>query len=111
MQYDPEMVDAPEPGNLALLPSYPNPFHVGRDGDLVIPFELDDASPSTRLSIYAANGAMVRQFDLGARSARRYSVRWDGTNDGGVLVGTGIYHYVLEAAGRRRSGSLALVRD
>ncbi len=109
--YDPEMTDAPPPQTLALLPSFPNPFRPIQDDDTSISFELDRTSPSTSLSIYTADGAMIRMFDLGARSARRYTIRWDGTNQDGVLVGSGLYHYVLKAAGQHRRATLALIRD
>jgi hypothetical protein len=111
VEYDPDLSDAPSPDRLALLPSYPNPFRPAADQNAQIPFELNHTSPVTRLSIYAVDGTVVRLFDLGARSARRYSQRWDGTNDEGVLVSSGVYHYVLEAAGQVRRGSLALIRD
>ncbi len=111
VHYDPEMIDAPAPNALALLPSYPNPFRPIVDDDTSIGFELDQASPVTTLSIYTADGALVRRFDLGARSGGKYTKRWDGTNQDGALVASGLYHYVLEAAGQHRRASLALIRD
>lgn len=111
VEYDPDLTDAPSPERMALLPSYPNPFRPVRDEETLIPFDLNQMSAITRLSIYTADGAMVRTFELGARSARRYTLRWDGTNDEGILVSSGVYHYVLEAAGKHRRGTLALIRD
>jgi flagellar hook assembly protein FlgD len=105
------MIDSPTPGALALLPNYPNPFRPIQDDDTTIAFELNQSSQITSLSIYTADGALVRRFDLGARSARRYTVRWNGKNEEGVLVGSGLYHYVLEAAGQHRRATLALIRD
>lgn len=111
VHYDPDMIDSPTPGALALLPNYPNPFRPIQDDDTTIAFELNQSSQITSLSIYTADGALVRRFDLGARSARRYTVRWNGKNEEGVLVGSGLYHYVLEAAGQHRRATLALIRD
>ena len=66
--------------------------------------------PRTLLTLFAADGTLVRRFDLGSRSARRHSVRWDGTNDDGSLVSSGIYYAVLEADGVQRRKPLAVIR-
>ena len=79
----------------ALLPNFPNPFnpetwipyHLGTDADVV-------------MNIYDARGDMVRQFHLGFQPAGTYETRsravyWDGTNDFGQTVATGVYFYTL----------------
>ena len=52
------------------------------------------------ITIYDAGGALVRTFELGNLSAGAYeskgkAVYWDGRNDFGELVATGIYFYRL----------------
>jgi hypothetical protein len=109
--YDPEMVDAPAPTQLSLEAGVPNPFRPGQHGETFVSFDLDQPSDDTSLSLFAADGTLVRRFDLGARSARRHSVRWDGTNTEGALVASGIYYAILDADGVVRRQPLAVIRD
>ena len=89
----------------------PNPFRPALHGQVRIPFALSSPSAATRLTVYAADGGLVRSFDLGARSARWHLVPWDGANDSGEPVGSGIYYAVLEAEGVSLRRPLAVVRD
>ena len=80
-----------------LLPNYPNPFNP----ETWLPYQLATAADVT-LTIYAANGAVVRVLDLGHRAAGIYSSRssaayWDGRNAQGEPVASGIYFYTLTA--------------
>jgi hypothetical protein len=48
---------------------------------------------------------------LGVRAARAHTEVWDGTNEEGQPVGSGIYYYVIEGEGFRASRTLAVVRE
>ena len=55
-----------------------------------------------RISIYAADGKLVRQLDLGHQSIGMYRHRscaayWDGRNMQGESVASGVYFYTLTA--------------
>ncbi len=84
------------PDTTTLLPNYPNPFNP----ETWIPYNL--AKPAdVSLTIYAVNGAVVRTFALGYQDAGMYQSRsraayWDGTNDVGERVGSGVYYYQLQ---------------
>jgi len=108
--YDHELLDGPAPSQLELESSVPNPFRPGQHEATFISFELDRASVRTRLTLFTADGTLVRQFELGSRSARRHSVRWDGTNQDGSFVASGIYYAVLQADGEERRKPLAVIR-
>lgn len=108
--YDPDLIDVPAPRSLVLEAGVPNPFRPALHGVTFINFELDRSSTRTLLTLFAADGTLVRRFDLGSRSARRHSVRWDGTNDDGSLVSSGIYYAVLQADGVERRKPLAVIR-
>ena len=108
--YDPDLIDVPAPRSLVLEAGVPNPFRPALHGVTFINFELDRSSARTLLTLFAADGTLVRRFDLGSRSARRHSVRWDGTNDDGSLVSSGIYYAVLQADGVQRRKPLAVIR-
>ena len=85
------------PEETALLPNYPNPFNP----ETWIPYQLA-ASAYVRLHIYAANGTLVRVLTLGYQSAGVYhsrsrAVYWDGKNEVGESVASGLYFYTLTA--------------
>ena len=85
------------PAETGLLPNYPNPFNP----ETWIPYHLAHASDVT-LTIYDATGAMVRQLDLGHQAAGFYVVRsraayWDGRNQLGESIASGLYFYTLTA--------------
>jgi hypothetical protein len=110
--YDPQLTDRQAPLALALNSSYPNPLQLGQDSAARLPFDLNLASFNTRLSIFSFDGQLVRLFDLGRRAPGTYQdVSWDGRNQYGDFVGSGIYYYVLEADGNRATKRLAVVRD
>jgi hypothetical protein len=78
-----------------LLPNYPNPFNP----ETWIPYRLSEDSDVT-LTIYDVSGNVVRQFNLGHQRAGNYetkaqAVYWDGTNDSGESVASGVYFYNL----------------
>ncbi len=89
------------PERTSLLPNYPNPFNP----ETWIPFDLADASEVT-IHIYDAGGMLVRRFDLGNRGAGVYrarggAVHWDGRNEQGEPVGSGVYLYEINAGTHR----------
>ena len=78
-----------------LLPNYPNPFNP----ETWIPYYLAHAADVT-VTIYDINGALVRKLDLGHQSAGYYTARtkaayWDGCNETGESVASGVYFYHL----------------
>ena len=88
---------ATPPEATALLPNYPNPFNP----ETWIPYQL--AAPAdVRISIYAADGTLVRRLALGHQSVGIYASRsraayWDGRNDLAEPVASGVYFYTLTA--------------
>ena len=87
------------PEKTALLANYPNPFNP----ETWIPYQL--AEPATvSLHIYAVSGALVRMLDLGHQPAGIYHQRsraayWDGRNQLGEPVASGVYFYTLTVDG------------
>ena len=85
------------PEKTALLPNYPNPFNP----ETWIPYQLSE-SAEVILTIYAVNGTKVRTLALGLMPAGIYQSRsraayWDGKNDVGESVASGVYFYTLTA--------------
>ncbi len=85
------------PRKTQLLANYPNPFNP----ETWIPYQL--ASPTeVHIHIYSANGVLVRTLDLGHQPAGIYQQRnsaayWDGKNEMGESVASGVYFYTLTA--------------
>lgn len=80
-----------------LLQNYPNPF----TPETWIPFQLTDESAVT-IRIYAPTGKVIRVLPLGTMPAGDFTsqskaVYWDGRNELGESVGTGIYLYTINA--------------
>ncbi|MCY4553547.1 MAG: T9SS type A sorting domain-containing protein [Candidatus Poribacteria bacterium] len=85
------------PKETALLPNYPNPFNP----ETWIPYQLSKPTDVT-LTIYTANGQVVRTLALGHQPAGMYQTRsraayWDGKNTQGEPVASGLYFYTLTA--------------
>lgn len=102
-------VTAPLTTETALLPNYPNPFNP----ETWIPYQL--ASPAdVTVSIYAADGKLVRTLELGYQPAGIYQSRsraahWDGCNAQGERVASGVYFYTFTAGDFTATGKM-LVR-
>ena len=85
------------PEKTALLPNYPNPFNP----ETWIPYQLAEPAEVT-VHIYATNGVLVRTLALGYQPAGIYQYRsraayWDGKNEVGETVASGVYFYTLTA--------------
>ncbi|MBI5868658.1 MAG: HYR domain-containing protein, partial [candidate division Zixibacteria bacterium] len=81
----------PVPSTYALLQNYPNPFNPST----VIRFRLP-AAADAKLTIYNVLGQTVRVLFNGNLSAGEHSYEWNGLNENGESVQSGIYFYRLE---------------
>jgi hypothetical protein len=85
------------PKAFALLQNYPNPFNP----ETWIPYQLSEPA-NVSISIYNLNGQMVRHLELGSVMPGHYtdksrSAYWDGRNEFGEAVSSGVYFYQLQA--------------
>ena len=85
------------PKETALLVNYPNPFNP----ETWIPYQLAESAEVT-LTIYDINGQLVRRLIVGHQAAGMYRSRsraayWDGRNQLGESVASGLYFYTLTA--------------
>ena len=96
------------PKETALLPSYPNPFNP----ETWIPYHLAEPADVT-LTIYSADGKLVRTLALGPQGAGIYesksrAVYWDGRNAMGERVASGMYFCTLTAGAFTRTGKMLI---
>ena len=85
------------PNETALLPNYPNPFNP----ETWIPYRLKEAG-DVSLTIHDLHGGMIRTLELGYQPAGEYQSRdraahWDGRNERGEPVASGVYFCTLAA--------------
>ena len=85
------------PKESTLLPNYPNPFNP----ETWIPYRLAEDAFVT-LTIYDQSGRVVRTLDVGHRIAAFYesrskAIHWNGCNEFGEGVASGVYFYHLSA--------------
>ena len=98
------------PEKTALLPNYPNPFNP----ETWIPYHLAEPADVT-VRIYAADGVSVRTLALGHQVAGIYERRsraayWDGKNEVGEPVASGVYFYTLTAGDFTGTGKMLIVK-
>ena len=79
------------PDVFALAQNYPNPFNSGT----VIGFDLTQQG-EVKLEIFNLLGQSVAVLAEGTRLAGRYAVHWDGRNEGGRMLASGLYFYRLQ---------------
>ena len=84
------------PAETILGQNFPNPFNP----ETWIPYQLEK-SADVSLQIYDTSGRVVRTIDLGFKSQGFYMTRstaayWDGRNNMGEQVASGVYFYSLQ---------------
>jgi len=72
----------------SVLQNYPNPFNP----TTTIEYQLPKAG-NVRIKIYNINGQLVRAFENTNQNSGTHTVVWDGKNNGGQAVATGMYVY------------------
>jgi hypothetical protein len=98
------------PSRSELLANFPNPFNP----ETWIPFQLHEAS-DTSITIYDVHGRIVRQLELGYIPAGVYQTKakaayWNGTNDTGERVASGIYFYHLKSGEFSASRKMVILK-
>jgi len=91
------------PTEFSLSQNYPNPFNARTTIEYALPEAVQ-----VRLAIYNSLGQMVRKLVDETQSAGYKSATWDGTDEHGRAVGSGLYFYRMDAASHRMNGRMIL---
>jgi hypothetical protein len=91
--------------NYSLDQNYPNPFNP----ETAIAFSLKEAG-QVSLKIYNIQGQVVRTLVDQQVAAGKYAVMWNGTNDLGVRLVSGVYFYSLQVNGFKETRKLNLMK-
>ena len=93
------------PAVFALHQNYPNPFNPVTE----IQFDVPTESHVT-LTIYNIMGQEVRTLSNSTLEAGFHSIRWDGTNESGELISTGVYFYRLTSPSFTSTKKMLMVK-
>ncbi|RKX24653.1 MAG: hypothetical protein DRP45_07750 [Candidatus Zixiibacteriota bacterium] len=93
------------PNRFSLEQNYPNPFN----SSTLIQFDIPQYC-QVELSIYNLLGQRVRTLVEGQRPAGSHRVIWDGRNNGGLPVATGIYLYRLQVDDQIKTKKMLLLK-
>ena len=82
------------PESFTLYQNNPNPFNMSTTISYDVP-TTESGSVQLKLAIYNTQGQLVRVVENRQRTAGHYSVNWDGRNEKGHYVSSGVYFYKL----------------
>ncbi|MCB0282644.1 MAG: immune inhibitor A [Calditrichae bacterium] len=88
----------------SLRQNYPNPFNP----ETRISFEMSEPA-NVNIKIYDAIGREIKTLYDGFKQAGSYQLTWDGTNDKGLSVASGIYFYRMQTKDFQSMKKLVLV--
>jgi tetratricopeptide (TPR) repeat protein len=80
------------PDKYALLGNFPNPFNPTTTISYSVPYQS-----FVELVVYDIMGRVVKTLNIAAQPVGRQSITWDGTNENGNPVSSGIYLYKISA--------------
>ncbi len=98
-------VDAEIPTAYRLAQNFPNPFNPAT----TIKFDMKEKG-LVSLKVYNVAGQLVRTLVDGVQDAGTYSIAWDGRNNGGSDVATGVYFYKMETNGFSSTKKMVMLR-
>lgn len=102
---DPEVRPDHERAGMRLHGSFPNPFNSGT----TISFELSQRS-NIRLEVFNILGSRIRVLLSGLQEAGMTQVNWDGRDDAGNELPSGVYLYRLEADSYQSTRKIILLK-
>jgi hypothetical protein len=90
--------------------NYPNPFNPSTV--ITLRFGGDDpyGSHPVDISVYSVDGRLVKNLYKGTVTGDSYSVVWNGTDDRGSTVASGLYFYRVVSPGASINGKMLLLR-
>jgi hypothetical protein len=94
------------PNDFSLSQNFPNPFNPGT----TIPFALPSRSRIT-INVYNIMGQKVKTLVNGTMDAGKHQVSWDGKDERGIKVSSGLYIYQMKTAkGKNFSSKMLLLK-
>ena len=98
------------PEVFSLSPNYPNPFNPATTIKFQLPEKNGTATVRTVLRVYDILGRVVRTIVDEDMSPGFYTKQWDGLNDKGVGISSGVYFYSIMAGDFRQTKKMLLIK-
>ncbi|MFH1540970.1 MAG: two-component regulator propeller domain-containing protein [Elusimicrobiota bacterium] len=89
--------------NLSSVKAYPNPYKPKQHPNITI----DNLTETADINIYTIAGELVKKLDYSSKDGR---IIWDGKNDSGYDVASGIYFVLINSSEGKKVVKLAVVR-
>ena len=93
------------PVEFALSDNYPNPFNPDTEFNYQLPEESD-----VQITVYSLLGRKIRDIVMENQKAGYYTARWNGTNQAGQQVASGIYLLVMQAGTFSSMQKMTIIR-
>ena len=112
VRFDPSLTDSLVVFASRLMPPRPHPFRPHLGARVYFPFELARYTERAELAIFTKEGELVRRIEHGPLPAHEHAeiFAWDGMNERGYTVGSGLYFYRIDADGFSGTGKVAVTR-
>jgi hypothetical protein len=98
--------NTPSLSSIELKQNHPNPFNP----QTTISFTLKNNSPALELKIYNLKGQMVKNLMSGSMNRGSYNLVWDGKDDAGNNVSSGVYFYRLSDGKSTQQRKMVLMK-
>ena len=99
-------IDARPHSSVVLRQNYPNPFNPST----TISFELSLSRTAVRVEIFDARGALVRTLADAIMDAGPHALEWNGRDETGSIVGSGVYFCRLTADGHSQAKKMVVLK-
>jgi hypothetical protein len=96
------------PATHLIARNYPNPFNASTIISFSIPSGLTNSL--TELTVYNIQGQVVKSLLKEKLSSGNYLTKWDGTNNSGEQVASGLYFYALTCGDQKYAGKMVLTK-
>ena len=96
------------PVEFTLSQNYPNPFNLQTTIELAVPFFANNRQAD--LIVYDILGRQVKKLHSGPISSGYIKMNWDGKNDAGVILASGLYILHLSTEGFRAAKKMILIK-
>ena len=93
------------PEQFELSQNFPNPFNPVTE----ITFQVQKAS-NIEINVYNLNGQLICNLVNEVKNIGTYSVKWNGTDNNGKAVPSGVYIYTMKADNYSTSKKMTLIR-
>ena len=92
-----------------LYQNHPNPFNPSTTIPFTVP-GTEGSRSTVNIAVYDVRGSRIRTLVEGSLPTGRHSVQWDGRNQRGEQVSSGMYFVQLRTAGTRVTRKMVLLR-